>query len=42
MVTVLTLMAFSAFRWGASATGGGQQPATVATYIPTWRPRRGR
>lgn len=40
MVIVLTLAAFSAFRWGASATGGTPGAGTVATYIPTFRARR--
>ena len=44
MITVVSLPIMSAFRWGASAPsgGGGTPTAATATYIPTFRPRRGR
>ena len=43
MITVVSLPIMSAFRWGASApTGGGGTPTAAATYMPTFRPRRGR
>ena len=41
MITVLTLPATSAYRWGASGTGGGPvTPTSTATYMPTYHARR--